>query len=306
LCGKTSNLVCKSLSVCLDCIRERFSSVSERIMGVHADARVEFGLPVTPPQSIRGISCTLCSNRCTMGEGERGYCGVRWNAGHRLEQRLGSLDWYYDPLPTNCVADWICAGGSSSGFPEYSYSRGAEFGYKNLAVFYRACSLNCLFCQNWHFRQPTHHSPISPSELAKAVDDTTSCICYFGGDPTPQLPHAIETSRLAREQNPNRILRICWETNGTMDKGSLESMIGLSLESGGCLKFDLKAFSPHVHVALCGVDNVRTLENFEYTASFLRRRRDPPLLVASTLLVPGYVDLEEVRQFARFRRKRGL
>jgi len=31
--------------------------------------------------------------------------------------------------------------------------RGPEYGFYNLAVFYGTCNFNCLFCQNWHFRE---------------------------------------------------------------------------------------------------------------------------------------------------------
>jgi pyruvate formate lyase activating enzyme len=235
-----------------------------------------------------------------MGVGEQGYCGIRSNENGRLVSKDGTLDWYYDPLPTNCVADWVCAGGSCAGYPRYSYRQEAESGYKNLAVFYRACSFNCLYCQNWHFKQTTDRSRVLPEELAAAADSRTSCICYFGGDPAPQIGHAIRTSELALASNQDRILRICWETNGSIGQSQLELMVRLSLSSGGCLKFDLKAFTEEVNLALCGVSNESTLRNFEYVASFFKERRDPPLLVASTLLVPGYLDSKEVRSIARF------
>jgi len=48
------------------------------------------------------------------------------------------------------------------------------------------------------------------------------------------------------------------------------------------------------------VTNKRTMENFALAASYVSQRPEPPLLVASTLLVPGYVDGEEVGRIARF------
>jgi len=137
-------------------------------------------------------------------------------------------------------------------------------------------------------------------ELAEAVDEKTACICYFGGDPTPQLPYAIKASELALEKTSNRILRICWETNGTMHPALLKKIARLSLESGGCIKFDLKAWDENLNFALTGVTNKRTLENFASLADFSLERPDPPFLVASTLLVPGYIDRKEVTQLARF------
>lgn len=77
-------------------------------------------------------------------------------------------------------------------------------------------------------------------------------------------------------------------------------MMDLSLTSGGCVKFDLKAWNESIHIALTGVTNARTLENFAQLARRISERPDPPPLVASTLLVPGYVDEEEVRALARF------
>jgi pyruvate formate lyase activating enzyme len=199
------------------------------------------------------------------------------------------------------VADWICPGGGDVGYPDFSYSSGAEYGYQNLAVFYRACSFDCLFCQNWHFRQADPQGPAhSAADLARAADKKTSCICYFGGDPSPQLAHALAASRIALHEAADRILRICWETNGSASRPLLDQMAGLSLKSGGCIKFDLKAYDERISIALCGVSNRRTLENFAHLATFTPRRPEPPLLVASTLLVPGYMDAREISQIATF------
>lgn len=80
----------------------------------------------------------------------------------------------------------------------------------------------------------------------------------------------------------------------------LDQIVEIALVSGGCIKFDLKAWNEPIHIALTGVSNRRTLENFERVASRIKERPEVPLLVASTLLVPGYVDVEEVRKIARF------
>jgi pyruvate formate lyase activating enzyme len=77
-------------------------------------------------------------------------------------------------------------------------------------------------------------------------------------------------------------------------------MAELALESGGCIKFDLKAWDDALHRALCGTTNRRTLENFALLGRWIGRRPDPPLLIASTLLVPGYVETDQVRQLAGF------
>lgn len=303
-CGKSSTPVSRSLGLCLNCIRHEFKAVKTLIQQSHRASRLLYDLPPEPPKAENGLACHLCVNECRLSEGQKSYCGLRSNQVNKLigaTTSKGNLSWYHDPLPTNCVADWVCPGGTGSGYPDFAYRPGPEYGYKNLAVFYQACSFDCLFCQNWHHRlTATREARTSPTELAAAVDDHTACICYFGGDPAPQLPHALSASQLARGKNKNRILRICWETNGSMHPALLKRVISISLQSGGCIKFDLKAWNENVHIALCGISNKRTLENFAMVAEYINQRPTPPLLIASTLLVPGYIDEEEVGNIARF------
>ena len=303
-CGAVSRIIARYISLCARCIREEFRSIRPHIIEAHSRSRREFNLPEAPPQDENGRPCDFCVNDCHIVEGKVGFCGLRRNEGGRIaggEPGGGNLSWYHDPLPTNCVADWVCPGGCGSGYPQFAHSPGPEYGYKNLAVFYQACTFNCLFCQNWHFRMAVYQKGLVTAQaLAEQVDERTSCICYFGGDPTPQLAHALSTSRIALKRNRGRILRICWETNGAMNPKMLKEMARISLDSGGCIKFDLKAYSEEIHLALCGVTNKRTLENFALLSKMARERPEPPFLIASTLLVPGYVDVEEVGSIARF------
>jgi pyruvate formate lyase activating enzyme len=233
-----------------------------------------------------------------------GYCGLRRNVGGKLvgvSAARGKLSWYHDPLPTNCVGDWICPGGSPCGYPRFAYKKGPEYGYQNLAVFPHACTFHCLYCQNWHFRQHTFDGQFETVEnLVQAVDAKTACICYFGGDPSPQLPYLLQASHKARKSNPDRILRICWETNGAMSNKLLKDVADSALKSGGCIKFDLKAMDEALHVALTGVTNRQTQANFAWLAKLIPSRPDPPFLIASTLMVPGYIDAEEVGRISAF------
>lgn len=304
VCKRESNLISSFLEVCVNCIRTNFRKCLPCIKRAHRISREEFGLPEEPPKDSEGKECVLCVNTCQIGLKREGYCGLHKNENGKLigvNANQGNLSFYYDSLPTNCVADWVCAGGTGRGYPKYSYRDGPEYGYKNLAVFYHGCSFNCLFCQNWHFRLGIRDPKrVSADELALSVDASTSCICYFGGDPSCQLPHSIKASRIALKRRKGRILRICWETNGSMNSNLLREMAEISLESGGCIKFDLKTFDEKLSLALCGVSNERTLSNFEILSEYVNERKEPPFLVASTLLVPGYVDEDEVRKIAEF------
>lgn len=303
-CRRESDLISSPLEVCVFCLRGHFEKVKSHIENVHSQVKEIFGLPPNPPKTADGLLCTMCLNQCQIPEGGRGYCGTRYRKNGKIMgggPDEGHFSCYYDPLPTNCVADWVCPGGADSGYPQFSYAKAPEWGYKNLAVFFKSCTFNCLFCQNWHYREESlHMGKFGPSAIADRVDERTSCLCYFGGDPSPQLRYAINATKVALEKKKGEILRICWETNGSMSEKLLDEALEISLESGGCMKFDLKAWSEEIHIALCGVSNNRTLSNFKLLADRVYQRPNPPLLVASTLLVPGYIDEEEIRQIAQF------
>ena len=312
ICGKRSRLIASSIGVCVDCLRNNSEEALKIAMEAHRTSKGMYGLPPEPPRRADGIACGMCANECVIGEKEYGYCGLVKVEDGRLVRIAGTedkglLEWYYDPLPTNCVAEPFCPGCRGVGYPKYAYSRdGPEYGHDNLAVFYGACSLDCLFCQNWHYRELTLKARplVSAEELADVAlrNRRVSCICYFGGDPSPQMPHALKVSEIALERadKEHRIMRICWETNGLMKRTFLEKAVELSLVSGGIVKVDFKAWHEAVHKALCGVSNRPIIENLRVIAKRFDERPEVPLLVVSTLLVPGYVDAEEVRCIASY------
>lgn len=294
ICGKKSRKVSSGLGVCLDCIRDDPEEALKFTGSRHAASRGAFGLPASAPRGGE-VRCGLCLQECRIPEGEYGYCGMRSAFNGRLVHHAGTpqrglLHWYRDPLPTNCVADWVCHGHTQDGF-------------YNLAVFYGSCTLDCAFCQNWHYRltRPLEDrtdtiQAMSFEDLVRCANPSTFCVCFFGGDPASQMPHALAAASSLADKG----VTVCWETAGTMHPRFLKRAVELSLATGGCIKFDLKAFGESLHIALTGTTNRRTLENFKLAADLVRRREDPPPLVASTLLVPGYLDEAEVSKIANF------
>ncbi len=293
-----------SLPYCGNCLRVRYDELKDEIEKKHAITRKRYDLPEQIPKE--GISqCRICVNRCKPKDNEYGYCNIARGSNDRIQYLAGNrkgaiLKWYYDALPTNCVANWVCAGCTSSGYPEYSYSPAPEYAYKNLAVFYEFCNFNCLFCQNWHYRLAKRHSRIiTPFELASVVDEYTSCICFFGGDPTPQFVHSIATC-IEIKKKINRPFRFCWETNGSINQEMLKIAADLAFDSGGCIKIDLKALNDNLHRALTGCSNSQTLRNIKFLSSYVEDRSGLPFLIISTLLVPGYIDEKEIDDITKF------
>lgn len=286
LCGREFDYISKILPFCKECILKNFEKIKNEIERIHENSRKKFNLPGFPP--LRGIKCGLCKRNCRLGEGEYGFCGLRKVENKRLIHvgglKNGFYRYYYDPLPTNCVADWVCSGHNKRG-------------YYNLAVFYESCSLNCLFCQNYHFRylRPEKEIPSSPQRLIGAINSSVYCICFFGGDPTTQALHSLEVA----EEAMKRGIVVCYESNGLWNEKILERVLNVVKNSGGYLKFDIKAWNPEIYFSLTGYDGKDVFENFKKCVEILKKDAKNHLC-ASTLMVPGYIDEEEVFKIAKF------
>ena len=241
------------------------------------------------------IICGECGNHCRMNEGDVGFCNIRIASESGVVDRYPGqaiVSWYFDPLPTNCVADWVCP-----------VSKEMDLGIgkkrlKNLAVFYGSCNSDCLFCQNSSFRtmMAAGKPLLTPKELANAADDYTACVCYFGGDPACNPKHSLETSELLNE---DKQVIVCYETNGNISRKWLDKIAEVIERTGGTFKFDLKAVTPQIYEALTGVKNDVVLRNFRELANS-KRNREGEFLVASLLLVPGYIDISEVKKLCSF------
>lgn len=310
ICGNKNRLISKNLGICLKCIRENKEEAIKISMKIHEKTRALFNLPPIHTKEEKGKPCYGCGNNCLIPLNSKGFCGLVKNIDNKIVRLAGTsekavLEWYYDPIPTNCVAWWTCAACTGLGYPKYAYTEKGDIGYYNLAVFYGACSFDCLFCQNWHYRKLSDNlKPIfSAEELASKAIEKVSCVCFFGGDPSTQMPHALKTSEIIIENSEknNRIVKICWETNGNMNEKYANLAAELSLKTGGIMKFDLKFWDETLNIVMTGVSNKQSLKNFENIGrKFYDKREKPPLLTASTLLIPGYIDEIEVKNIAEF------
>ncbi len=287
LCNREFYYISKTFPFCRECIFREFSNLKEVIKKIHGETRKKFNLPGFPP--VKGLKCGLCKRNCRIGENEYGFCGLRKTVGKKIihtggTKNKGFLKYYYDSLPTNCVADWVCSGHT-------------KYGYYNLAIFYESCSLNCLFCQNYHFRnlKPEEEIPFTPEEILRAIHPAVHCICFFGGDPTTQALHSLE---IAKEALKRKVV-VCYESNGLWNEKIMEQVVDIVRESGGYLKFDIKAWNKEIYFSLTGYNGEGVFENFGKCAEILKDDAKKHLCV-STLMVPGYVNEEEVYEIARF------
>lgn len=257
----------------------------------HVNLRKVDGL-VTSLPSDGNIVCPECANHCRLTEGQMGFCNLREAKNGEIVElypEKAIVSWYFDSLPTNCVADWVC--------PCNTPASSFEGTRNNLAVFYGSCSSDCLFCQNisYRFMMKRGDPLMSPRELADAADERTACICYFGGDPSCNPWHSVETSKLLLEE---RDIRVCYETGGLISGKWLGKISDVVRRSEGIIKIDLKAYTPEIYHTLTGVHNDLVFRNFRKLSRMIRNSES--FLVASILLIPGYIGVSEVRRLSNF------
>ncbi|KON26899.1 hypothetical protein AC481_06320 [miscellaneous Crenarchaeota group archaeon SMTZ-80] len=309
ICGLKDVTISKVLSVCVNCIRENPEQANKLIIDAHKYVRKFHNMEASPPKTAFGIPCNLCSNECIIGEGEKGFCGLRKVINGKISTfsnaTNGILHTYSESHVTNCCASWFCPGGTGNGHPSYAcMNHEPEYGYTSLAVFMYGCNFDCLFCQNSSHKNIEDGDIITSRDLANEAlsNHKYTCVCYFGGSPEPQLPFVLNISRkIIESASARRIMRICFEWNGCGKPELVKEAAEISLKSGGNIKFDLKSFNSTLSLALSGVSNEMAYSNFEMIAQeFYKRRADLPLLTATTLLVPHYVDVAEIKSIVKF------
>lgn len=282
LCDKGK--AAETIGLCPSCLKEAFN---QAIVSRAHSSRLKYGLPSSPPKDKDGFRCRFCANECLLSEGKIGFCGLRINRGRRIKSIAPAKSFvayiYYDPLPTNCCAAWFCPGSKERGV--------------NLAVFLYGCNFDCLFCQNASHRLINRGHFLSLEELVEAaLAPQVKCVCFFGGSPEPQLPLVIEASHEIGRR-AKRQIHICWEWNGAGHPSLVRKATEISLETKGVVKFDLKAWSPELGQILCGVPLKRSYDNLAMLGRLFPQK---DLLTATTLLVPYYVNENEVENIARF------
>ncbi len=309
VCGKNKHLA-EVIGICPDCLKDDdFNEMKNLIMEKHAFVRKRLGMEPKIPKNEDGIQCKLCSANCRLGEDQWGWCGLRKNEKGRFKhlttRNHGLVHYYLDPHVTNCCNAWFCPAGTGRGYPKHAVVPQAEIGYYNLALFCYGCSFNCLFCQNWEHKALQQASRVTVNEIVNHTlkNNRITCWCWFGGSVEPQLSFALAASKkIVSLTKGKRPMRICFEWNGDGNPHLVEKAANIVKISGGNIKFDFKAWNPNIHLALTGRTNDTVIDNIKliYRKHWTNEDNCPPVLGITTLLVPYYVDQEEVEQIASF------
>ncbi len=105
------------------------------------------------------VQCKLCPRMCTLGNGQRGLCGVRINRNGKLYTLVYGNPCTYrvDPIEKKPISHMLP-------------------GSDSFSIATAGCNLRCIFCQNWeiaHARpEETENYDLPPEKVVKKAIET--------------------------------------------------------------------------------------------------------------------------------------
>jgi pyruvate formate lyase activating enzyme len=169
------------------------------------------------------IKCKLCPRECTVGDKERGYCGVRENRGGTYYSMVHSrvCAAHVDPIEKK---------------PLFHYLPGTVA----FSLATAGCNVNCKFCQNWDISQsrpeeiPAQYAPPqSIAQLARQYNCPT--IAYTYSEPVVWAEYLMDCADAGHSAGVRSIV----VSNGFMQEEALKAAYGKM----DAVKIDLKSFT---------------------------------------------------------------
>jgi pyruvate formate lyase activating enzyme len=169
------------------------------------------------------IKCKLCPRECSVGDKERGYCGVRENRGGTYYSLVHSrvCAAHVDPIEKK---------------PLFHYLPGTIA----FSLATAGCNVNCKFCQNWDISQsrpeqvPAQYTPPQRvAELARRYNCPT--IAYTYSEPVVFAEYLMDTADAGHEAGIRSIV----VSNGYIQEEALQTAYGKM----DAVKIDLKSFT---------------------------------------------------------------
>lgn len=142
------------------------------------------------------VKCGICSQRCELKPGQKGFCGVRENIEGKLYSLVYGLavDVNVDPIEKK---------------PFFHFAPGS----RALSVATVGCNLHCQFCQNWQisqeFEKPFGKKYLPEDLIKKAKAWRCGGIAYTYTEPAVFFEYVYDTARNAGSELYNVLV-----TNG--------------------------------------------------------------------------------------------
>ena len=168
------------------------------------------------------VQCQLCFRRCTISDGQRGFCTNRRNIGGTLYTLIYGKPCalQIDPVEKEPL------------FHVYPGSR-------IFCIGTAGCNFRCSFCQNWHMAHKSleevnylEYSPEEVVDLAFQYNCTGFHFTY--NEPTVFYEYMYDVARVAGQRG----LTVAFHSNGAINRGPLKAL----LEHMDAVTIDLKSF----------------------------------------------------------------
>lgn len=224
------------------------------------------------------VFCKACSQRCVLGEGEYGKCGIRKNEGGQLYLTVYGLAAAYNIDPVEKK-------------PLFHFLPGTDI----LSVGTVGCNFSCKFCQNFEISQyPKEHNfevfgtTLMPETIVNiAKTQKIPSIAFTYNEPVVVFEYAYDTFRAAKQYG----IKTVFVSSGYETKDAIDT-IAIYLDAAN---IDLKAFTDRFYREICGARLKPVLESIEY------HYKKGIWIEITTLIIPGENDSkEELRDIARF------
>ena len=225
------------------------------------------------------VICELCPDYCKLKEGQIGVCGVRLNQnGKLISATYGSLvSMALDPVEKKPLFHFLP-------------------GHKTLTIATPGCNLHCLGCQNYEISQVRidesnksfFENTFVPPEyiVSKALETGSKSISYSYSDPIIFYEYMLDTAKLAKDRGLKNIM----VTAGYItEEPALELMDVIDAFS-----IDLKFFSEKAY-AKYSKGKLEPILNFIKLCL-----KHGKWIELTTLLVPKYLDEEQLKLIAKF------
>ena len=211
-------------------------------------------------------TCNLCSRRCVIPRGRRGFCNVRENvSGNLLTLTYGKV--------TACGLDPVEKKPLNHFLP----------GTQTVSVSSFGCNFTCLHCQNHSLSQEFRRDAVraEPEDIVgAALQSGASSISFTYNEPTVFYEFMYDVSKLAKEEG----LKTAVVTNGYMTEEAIRDIAPYM----DAFRVDLKAFSDSFYNSVCGGAKLSHVLDAVMLVFELKKH-----LELVTLIIPGLNDSKD-------------
>ncbi len=221
------------------------------------------------------VRCSVCSHRCTIGEGKVGICGTRKNINGKIHSLIYNTvsSEAVDPIEKKPLYHFLPG--------TLSYSLGTI-----------GCNFSCEHCQNWNISQveleEAWTKEVTPDEAIKrALASGCKSISWTYNEPAIWHEYTYDSAVLAKKAG----LKTIYVTNGYITHEALRRMAPYL----DAYRVDIKSFSEDFYRNICGARLAPVLDSTKLAKEFGMH------VETVTLLIPGRNDSkEEITELTRW------